>query len=36
VQSLGAGTHWIANAILSGIFPVIAARSEAYPFVFSR
>ena len=33
-QSLGSGTHWIVNAILSGIFPVIAARSGAYPFVF--
>jgi MFS family permease len=33
-QSLGSGTHWIMNAILSGIFPVIAARSGAYPFVF--
>ena len=33
-QSLGSGTHWIMNATLSGIFPVIAARSGAYPFVF--
>lgn len=33
-QSLGSGTHWIMNAILSGVFPVIAARSGAYPFVF--
>jgi MFS transporter, SP family, arabinose:H+ symporter len=33
-QSLGSGTHWIVNAILSGIFPAIAARSGAYPFVF--
>jgi len=33
-QSLGSGTHWIMNAILSLIFPVIAARSGAYPFVF--
>jgi len=33
-QSLGCGTHWIMNAILSGIFPVIAARSGAYPFAF--
>ena len=33
-QSLGSGTHWIINAILSGIFPVIAARSGAYPFAF--
>jgi sugar porter (SP) family MFS transporter len=33
-QSLGSGTHWIMNALLSGIFPVIAARSGAYPFAF--
>jgi len=33
-QSLGSGTHWIMNAMLSGIFPVIAARSGAYPFAF--
>ncbi len=33
-QSLGAGTHWIMNAALSWVFPVIAARSGAYPFVF--
>jgi MFS transporter, SP family, arabinose:H+ symporter len=33
-QSLGSGTHWIMNAVLSGIFPVIAARSGAYPFAF--
>ncbi|WP_158788327.1 sugar porter family MFS transporter [Granulicella sp. L46] len=31
-QSLGSGTHWIMNAILSLIFPIIAARSGAYPF----
>jgi MFS transporter, SP family, arabinose:H+ symporter len=33
-QSLGSGTHWIMNAVLSGTFPVIAARSGAYPFAF--
>jgi MFS transporter, SP family, arabinose:H+ symporter len=33
-QSLGSGTHWVTNAILSGLFPVIAARSGAYPFIF--
>jgi len=33
-QSLGSGTHWIMNAILSFAFPVIALRSGAYPFVF--
>jgi len=33
-QSLGSGTHWVMNAILSGVFPVIAARSGATPFIF--
>ncbi|AEU37014.1 sugar porter family MFS transporter [Granulicella mallensis] len=33
-QSLGSGTHWVLNAALSWIFPVIAARSGAYPFIF--
>jgi sugar porter (SP) family MFS transporter len=33
-QALGSFTHWAMNAILSGIFPVIAATSGAAPFVF--
>jgi MFS transporter, SP family, arabinose:H+ symporter len=33
-QSLGSFTHWIMNAIISGVFPVIAARSGSLPFVF--
>jgi len=33
-QSLGSFTHWAMNAIISGIFPVIAATSGAAPFVF--
>jgi len=33
-QSLGSGTHWIMNAMLSLLFPMIAARSGAYPFAF--
>ena len=33
-QSLGSGTHWVMNAILSFSFPVVAARSGAYPFLF--
>jgi MFS transporter, SP family, arabinose:H+ symporter len=32
-QSLGSFTHWIMNALISGIFPVMAARSGAVPFV---
>jgi MFS transporter, SP family, arabinose:H+ symporter len=33
-QSLGSFTHWAMNALVSGIFPVLAARSHAAPFVF--
>jgi MFS transporter, SP family, arabinose:H+ symporter len=33
-QSLGSSAHWIMNAIISGIFPVMAARSRSVPFVF--
>jgi MFS transporter, SP family, arabinose:H+ symporter len=33
-QSLGSFTHWIMNALISGIFPAMAARSGGYPFVF--
>jgi sugar porter (SP) family MFS transporter len=33
-QSLGSFSHWFMNAVISGIFPIMAARSGAYPFVF--
>ncbi len=33
-QSLGSFTHWIMNAVISGVFPAVAARSGGYPFVF--
>lgn len=33
-QSLGSFTHWIMNAIIAGIFPVLAGRSGGAPFVF--
>ena len=33
-QSLGSFTHWIMNAMISGIFPIMAAASGAAPFVF--
>jgi MFS transporter, SP family, arabinose:H+ symporter len=33
-QSLGSFTHWIMNAIISVVFPVLAANSGAAPFVF--
>ncbi|HKD06872.1 MAG TPA: sugar porter family MFS transporter [Bryobacteraceae bacterium] len=33
-QALGSFTHWIMNALISGVFPVVAARSGAIPFWF--
>jgi SP family arabinose:H+ symporter-like MFS transporter len=33
-QSLGSSTHWIMNALISGIFPTLAAASKGAPFVF--
>lgn len=33
-QSLGSSSHWIMNALISGIFPLLAHSSGAYPFVF--
>jgi sugar porter (SP) family MFS transporter len=33
-QSLGAFSHWFMNAVISAIFPIMAASSGAYPFVF--
>jgi SP family arabinose:H+ symporter-like MFS transporter len=33
-QSLGSSIHWGMNALISGVFPVLALRSGAYPFVF--
>jgi SP family arabinose:H+ symporter-like MFS transporter len=33
-QSLGSFTHWAMNAIVSGLFPVVASASRALPFVF--
>lgn len=33
-QSLGSFTHWIMNAIISAVFPVMAASSGAIPFLF--
>lgn len=33
-QSLGSGANWVANAVISLVFPWIAARSTAAPFVF--
>jgi MFS transporter, SP family, arabinose:H+ symporter len=33
-QGLGSATHWIMNALISFLFPVVAASSKAAPFVF--
>jgi MFS transporter, SP family, arabinose:H+ symporter len=33
-QSLGSFSHWFMNAIISGLFPLVAARSGGYPFAF--
>lgn len=33
-QSLGSSSHWVTNALVSGIFPVMARESGAYPFMF--
>lgn len=33
-QSVGSSSHWIMNAIIAGVFPLIAARSQAAPFAF--
>jgi sugar porter (SP) family MFS transporter len=33
-MAIGSSTHWLMNAIIAGIFPVIAARSTGAPFLF--
>jgi sugar porter (SP) family MFS transporter len=33
-QSLGSFSHWFMNALISWTFPLMAAASGAYPFVF--
>jgi MFS family permease len=33
-QSLGSSSHWITNAVISFVFPVMAKSSGAYPFIF--
>ncbi|MGB7846791.1 MAG: sugar porter family MFS transporter [Candidatus Acidiferrum sp.] len=33
-QSLGSFSHWSMNALISWIFPLLAASSSGYPFVF--
>jgi sugar porter (SP) family MFS transporter len=33
-QSLGSSSHWIMNALISGLFPLVAKHSTAAPFAF--
>jgi SP family arabinose:H+ symporter-like MFS transporter len=33
-QSLGSAAHWVLNFAISLAFPIIAAKSGAYPFMF--
>jgi SP family arabinose:H+ symporter-like MFS transporter len=33
-QSLGSSTHWVMNAIIAALFPLVATGSPAYPFLF--
>jgi SP family arabinose:H+ symporter-like MFS transporter len=33
-QSLGSSAHWVMNALISLTFPLLAASSHGYPFVF--
>ena len=33
-QGLGCASHWIMNAVISGVFPVVASSTGAAPFVF--
>jgi sugar porter (SP) family MFS transporter len=33
-QSLGSGAHWVMNALISAVFPLIAKHSTGAPFVF--
>lgn len=33
-QTMGSSSHWITNAIISGVFPLLVTSSGAYPFIF--
>ncbi|MBB6092440.1 sugar porter (SP) family MFS transporter [Povalibacter uvarum] len=33
-QSIGSSTHWIMNALITFLFPLVAAQSKAAPFAF--
>ena len=32
-QALGASTHWFMDALIAGLFPIIASTSKGLPFV---
>ena len=33
-QAMGSSAHWVTNAIISLVFPIMAGSSGAYPFMF--
>jgi sugar porter (SP) family MFS transporter len=33
-QSLGSGSHWVTNAIIAAVFPIVAKTSGGAPFLF--
>jgi SP family arabinose:H+ symporter-like MFS transporter len=33
-QSIGSSSHWIMNALIAGVFPAVATRSQSAPFAF--
>ena len=33
-QSLGSGSHWVMNAIIAAVFPIVAKTSGGAPFLF--
>jgi MFS transporter, SP family, arabinose:H+ symporter len=33
-QSLGSGSHWVMNAIIAAVFPIVARTSGGAPFLF--
>jgi sugar porter (SP) family MFS transporter len=33
-QGLGSSSHWVTNAVISLVFPIMAGSSGAYPFIF--
>ncbi len=35
-QSLGSSSHWVMNAIITAVFPVLAARSGSHPVLLLR